>query len=183
MITGGKVRLCPKRLDDAARDYFWQTDPGLTKLDASSPLAMKFAQYLAKYTGELGCNGQDKHQFAIDTLDGEHIGNCAYYAIDETKGEAELGIMIGDRNYWSGGYGADTITTLVNHIFRQTEFNRLYLKTLGSNLRAQKCFQKCGFHTYGQMARDGYSFILMEIRRQQWQRRQEQGISEGNPSA
>lgn len=173
MITGGKVRLCPKRLDDAARDYFWQTDPGLTKLDASSPLAMKFAQYLAKYTGELGCNGQDKHQFAIDTLDGEHIGNCAYYGINGGRGEAEIGVMIGNRSYWGMGYGSDAVTALTDHIFQDTKLERIFLKTLGSNKRAQRCFARCGFTVCGELVKNGHSFVLMELYRYQWQQSRE----------
>ncbi|MFC1874615.1 GNAT family N-acetyltransferase [Chloroflexota bacterium] len=169
MITGGKVRLYPKRLGDAARDYVWQTDPGLTELDASSPLTMKFTQYLLDYAGELGHNGQNRHQFAIDTLDGEHIGNCAYYGINDESGEAEIGVMIGNRGYWDMGYGADTLTALADHIFRETKLERIFLKTLDSNRRAQRCFAKCGFTVCGELINNGYNFLLMELYRHQWQ--------------
>jgi len=80
--------------------------------------------------------------------------------------------MIGNRDYWNRGYGTDAISTLVNHIFSQMNLSRIYLKTLESNARAQKCFQKCGFTPYGHLARDGFSFILMEIYRNQWQEQQ-----------
>jgi RimJ/RimL family protein N-acetyltransferase len=33
---------------------------------------------------------------------------------------------------------------------------------LDSNIRAIKCYEKCGFARYGNLALDGYSFILME---------------------
>ena len=97
-----------------------------------------------------------------------HIGNCTYYGIDRTKGEAELGIMIGNRDYWDKGYGTDAVTTLVDYILRRTKLNRIYLKTLVSNTRAQKCFKKCGFTLYGHLNRDGYNFVLMELHRKQW---------------
>jgi RimJ/RimL family protein N-acetyltransferase len=47
----------------------------------------------------------NRRQFAVDTLEGRHIGNCAYYNIDKGGGEAEVGIMIGERSYWDKGYG------------------------------------------------------------------------------
>ena len=169
MIAGGKVRLYPKRLGDAVRDYAWQTDAGLTELDASSPLIMKFTQYLLDYAGELGRNGQNKHQFAIDTLDGEHIGNCAYFGINGKKDEAEIGVMIGNRGYWDMGYGADAVTVMVNHIFQETKLERIFLKTLDSNRRAQRCFAKCGFNVCGKLIKNGHSFVLMELYRHQWQ--------------
>ena len=169
MIIGGKVILRAKRLADARDDYAWQTDPELTQLDAAPLLAMTFSQYLSNYVGELRYPSSTRRRFAIETLDGKHIGNCGYYDISETKGEAELGIMIGNRDCWDKGYGVDAVNTLLNYIFRRTNLKRIYLKTLDSNTRAQRCFQKCGFISYGHLARDESSFVLMEIHRKQWE--------------
>ena len=172
MITGTKIKFRDKRLADAPDDYTWQTDPELAQLDATPLLTTTFPQYLSGYAIELRYPSSTRHPFAVETLDGKHIGNCVYYNIDKAKGEAELGIMIGDRAYWDKGYGTDAVTTLVGYIFRQTSLNRIYLKTLDSNQRAQKCFQKCGFIPYGKLSRDGYSFTLMELHRKQWQEEQ-----------
>lgn len=169
MIIGSKIILREKRVDDARDDYVWEIDPELAHLDAASPTTTTFAQFLADYTYELDAYLPTRQRWAIDTTAGKHIGNCSYYNIKKTKGEAELGIMIGDRDYWSNGYGTDVVTTLVNYIFGQTNLNRIYLKTLESNPRAQKCFQKCGFTPYGHSVKNGFSFVLMEISRNQWQ--------------
>jgi len=170
MIIGSKVILRDKRLADALNDHTWRTDPELAQLDAAPLLATPFSQYLSDYAAELRYPSLTRHRFAIETLDGKHIGNCVYYDVNETKGEAELGIMIGNRDYWDKGYGADTVTTLVSYIFRQTNLKRICLKTLDSNRRAQKCFQKCGFTPYRHLERDGYSFVLMELHRNQWKK-------------
>lgn len=169
VVIGSKVKLRGKRLADAADDYAWQTDPELTRLDALSPLTITFPEYLSGYATELRYPSSNRRLFAIDTLDGEHIGNCVYYGIDETKGEAELGVMIGNQDYWDKGYGADAVATLVSHIFREMTLKRIYLKTLNSNCRAQKCFQKCGFIPCGHLLRGGYNFVLMGLLRRQWE--------------
>jgi len=169
MITGSKVRLREKSLTDAPDDYNWQSDPELARLDAAPLLSMPFPRYLQSYALELRYLSPARCALSIETLDGKHIGNCAYHGIDETNQEAEMGIMIGDRNFWDQGYGADAVNTLLGHIFGQTDLNRIYLKTLDWNLRAQGCFAKCGFTTCGRMRRDGYSFLRMEIRREWWQ--------------
>jgi RimJ/RimL family protein N-acetyltransferase len=166
MTIGNKVRLREKRLADATVDYVWKIDPELAQLDAAPLLSISFQEYLSDYTRELRYPPPTRKRFAIETLDGKHIGNCTYYGIDKAKGEAELGIMIGDRNYWDNGYGANAVTTLVNYIFQHTKLNRIYLKTLGSNTRAQKCFAKCGFTPYEHLRRDGYNFVLMELYRE-----------------
>jgi len=172
MITGTKIKLRDKRLADALDDYTWRTDPELAQLDATPLLTATFPQYLSGYTSELRYPFPTRRPFAVETLSGKHIGNCVYYNINDTKGEAELGIMIGDRDYQDKGYGTDAVTTLVSYIFRQTNLKRIYLKTLNSNRRAQRCFQKCGFTSYGHLSKDGYSFTLMELHRKQWQEQQ-----------
>ncbi|MBI3040447.1 MAG: GNAT family N-acetyltransferase [Chloroflexi bacterium] len=174
MISGRKVILREKSTVDAWNDYAWETDPELSHLDAVSPITITFSQYLAEYAEELSYCPPSSRRFAIDTLDSKHIGNCSYYNVSESRGEAELGIMIGNRNYWDKGYGTDVVTTLVNHIFRETNIKRIYLKTLQSNSRAQKCFQKCGFTPYRHWDKDGFSFMLMEIHRNQW--REEEAV-------
>ncbi|MFC2003025.1 GNAT family N-acetyltransferase [Chloroflexota bacterium] len=174
MITGSMVRLREKRITDALDDYTWQTDPELAKLDALPVLTLTFRQYISNYTAELLYASATKQQFAIETLNSKHIGNCTYYSIDEAKGEGELGIIIGDRDYWDKEYGTDAVNTLVNHVFRQTNLQRIHLKTLDWNIRAQKCFQKCGFTSCGESVKDGHKFVLMELHRSQWEKKQEE---------
>ncbi len=166
MATSNEVKLREKRLADAALDYAWKTDEELTQLDAAPALSISFQHYLAEYLRELHHPSSNRERFAIETRDGKHIGNCTYYGIDKAKGEAEVGIMIGDRDYWDKGYGTSAINVLVRNIFQNTKLNRLYLKTLALNMRAQKCFEKCGFTQYGYLNRDGYIFVLMELHRQ-----------------
>ncbi|MFC2060745.1 GNAT family N-acetyltransferase [Chloroflexota bacterium] len=178
MINGSKIRLREKQAADAFNDYSWLIDIELAKLDASPLLTTTFREYLLNHAGELDYSSPTRHRFAIETLDGKHIGNCTYYGIDETKGEAELGIMIGNRDYWNREYGTDTVTTLVNYIFRQTSLNRIYLKTLDFNIRAQNCFKKCGFIPCGHLATDGFSFLLMEIYREHWPEQAKQAEKE-----
>jgi len=170
IIIDGKIKLRGKRLSDARNDYLWQTDPELAELDATSLLTISFQQYLLDYTNELSrYSNPTRHLFAVETLDGKHIGNCVYYNINKAKGEAEVGVVIGDRNYWDEGYGTDAMAALVKHVFLKTNLKCLYLKTLDSNKRAQKCFKKCSFVPYGHMSRDGYNFVLMELSRERWE--------------
>ena len=168
MITGGKVNLRDKKLSDARKDYKWQTDPELVQLDAAPLVTAHFSQYLLDYSLQLRHLTSTMRLFAVETLDGEHIGNCTYYGVDETSGEVEVGIMIGDRNYWDKGYGTDAVVALANYIFLDMNLKRIHLKTLDWNKRARKCFQKCGFMPCGNINRDGHRFVVMELRREWW---------------
>ncbi len=183
MITGEKVNIREKKLADVQNDYLWCRDLELSRLDAVQPLNMSFADYISQYSAELRYPSLTRRRFGVDTLAGEHIGNCSYYNIDHRRRETEIGIMIGNRDYWDKGYGTDVISTLVKHIFQQTTFDRLYLKTLDWNFRAQACFKKIGFMQYNRIDRDGHTFIMMELPRHRWEQLQEEKTqTEGNTS-
>jgi RimJ/RimL family protein N-acetyltransferase len=163
VLTGNKVKLRPKRLQDATNDYSWRQDIELCHLDAAPQIQCSFEEFLENYLEDLHRLNQS-YRFAIETLNGRHIGNCSYFNLDDAKKEAEIGIMIGDRAYWNRGYGTDTIVTSLNYFFFRTDIKRVHLKTLKWNIRAQKCFQKCGFTPCGQMIQGDYTFMLMEAR-------------------
>ena len=114
MIKGKRIRLREKKVSDAQDDYAWQTDTELASLDAMPVLSVPFIEYLLTYTNQLLQSPPCSLRLAIETSNGKHIGNCTYYNIDKLVGEAELGIMIGDRNYWGRGYGTETVNALLN---------------------------------------------------------------------
>jgi len=172
MITGQKVVLRDKKLSDARNDYKWKKDPELAQLDAAPQLTSSFAQFLLNYSADLHFARSTSRQFAIETTDGKHIGNCGFYDINPVRGEAELGIMIGDRDYWDKGYGADAVNTLVDYIFRETELNRIYLKRevwlrpvckMGEG-RVQLCADGDKPQPVAKAAGKGLIFLLLPVR-------------------
>jgi ribosomal-protein-alanine N-acetyltransferase len=169
-ILGTKTRLREKKFSDVRSDFRWQSDPELARLDAAPTLIMSFSLYLIDYATPFHQADSHRYPLAIETLEGKHIGNCTCYDIDGKKGEAQLGIMIGNRDYWNQGYGADALNAIVNHVFQTTTLHRLYLKTLEWNIRAQKCFLKCGFTPFGHLRRNSYEFVLMELKREDWEK-------------
>ena len=172
LVKGEKVILRDKRVEDAVDDYAWRTDDELARLDATQPLKMSYEDFFRYSREDLALPNPKSKRLAIDTLDGEHIGNCMYYDIDLGQGEAELGIMIGDRNYWDKGYGTDALGSLLVHIFTTLPLTRIYLHTLEWNHRAQRAFAKAGFREVKKVRRHGMDFILMEIWRSEWERQQ-----------
>jgi len=168
-ITGSKVKLREKKMSDVRTDYKWQMDPELSRLDAAEQISLPFSFYLLDYAAELHRPRSRRFPLAIETLEGRHIGNFTVYDVDESKAEAQVGIMIGDRDYWDLGYGADAMNAVADHLFRGTSLVRLYLKTLDWNVRAQKCFARSGFTPCGGMSRNGHNFVLMELTRERWE--------------
>jgi len=162
VARGELVVLREKRLGDAYNDYRWRTDAELARFDAARPFAATYNDYLALFRDELTYPSPYRRSLAIEDAQGRHIGNAMYYNIDTIRREAEIGITIGEREYWGKGYGADAVQTLVRHIFRRTGFRRIYLKTLDWNTRAQRSFEKAGFRICGRARRGGNAFVVME---------------------
>ena len=179
-VVGEKVLLRDKRAEDVADDYAWRRDPELCKLDATLPIQMSSAEFRRYAVEELGYQSRWSKRFAIDALDdksdeagdeigpGRHIGNCMYYDIDERRSETELGIMIGDREYWGRGYGQDAVRTLLDYIFTSTDLGKVYLHTLAWNDRACRSFANAGFIEVRNVRRNSKDFIRMEVLRADW---------------
>ncbi len=172
-LRGARIVLRDKRTDDAEKDYTWRSDPELARLDAAIPLTMSFERYLKLFEDQLKYPTPGSHHYSIDAIvsgadDSKFIGNCMYYDLDTVNMEAELGIVIGDRDYWSDGYGYDAVTTLLEHLFDTRNLKRVYLHTLEWNMRAQRSFTKSGFQPLKPVRRMAHDFILMEVLRDDW---------------
>lgn len=167
-VRGEKVVLREKRLEDAPDDYAWRSDPELATYDAVAPLRLSLSDFMIIFREELRYPSSRQMTLSIDDFEGRHIGNCMFYDINERRGSAELGIMIGDKDYWSQGFGADVVRTLLRHIFASTPLTRVYLHTLSWNVRAQRSFKKAGFVPTSEVQRNGQTFIAMEVHKDQF---------------
>jgi RimJ/RimL family protein N-acetyltransferase len=165
LARGTLIILREKTLDDAEQDYDWRRDPELATFDAARPYNGSLKDYVSIFSDELRYPSPYRKTIAVEDFDGRHIGNVMYYNADFHRKEAEIGVTIGLREYWARGFGTDLLKTFVGYLFDSLALDRIYLKTLDWNLRAQRCFTKAGFARYGTSRRGEYNFILMDIRR------------------
>lgn len=165
-----QVVLRDKVLADGHDDHRWRSDEELAELDASTRLRQPLADFLRDYEIELSHPNLWTRRYAIDTLDGAHIGNCMLYDIDPINGQCEIGIILGDRAYWGKGYGRAALRLLIAKCFvEMPSMKRLYLHTLEWNVRARRAFSACGFRETGPVSRRGRNFIKMEVARADWE--------------
>ena len=178
-IRGRKVILREKLLSDIPEDYAWRVDEELAELDATAPIQMSYGEFSRYSREELFYSNTKSKRLGIDTLGGQHIGNCMYYDLDDKLGQAEMGIMIGDREYWGKGYGSDVVQALLNHLFSTVRLRRVYLHTLNWNHRAQSSFSKAGFRQQDMVSRAGSDFVRMEVLREEWENKLNYGDNRG----
>ncbi|HYM16734.1 MAG TPA: GNAT family protein [Dehalococcoidia bacterium] len=174
MIEGSLVRLRPIEMADLDRYHAWINDAEVTRF-----LNMRYG--VSRAAEEAWLAGRTAQPlsyanvgFAIDTKDGVHIGGIDFHhALPEDRA-ARLGITIGDRTYWSRGYGTDAMRTFVRFGFAEMNLNRIDLTVDERNARAIACYQRCGFVEEARLRQDRYSdgayhdTLIMALLRDDW---------------
>lgn len=83
--------------------------------------------------------------FGIQTKDGKPIGDIQLGLVMPHHRIAMLGAMIGEPDYWGGGYGTDALLLIVDFAFDWLDFHRLWLGTMSINARVIRQMEKVGF--------------------------------------
>jgi len=146
MIHGERVRLRAIEREDIPRFLKWLNDPGVRHY-LSMYLPLSRAQEEEWFERHLSDEGS--RVFAIETAEGEHIGNIGLHDINWKDSSADLGIFIGERGSWGQGYGTDAVRTLLGLAFQEMGLHRISLRVFDFNQRAIRCYQKCGFRQEG----------------------------------
>jgi RimJ/RimL family protein N-acetyltransferase len=155
LIWGEKsaLRRFEERMTDAemARLYRWGRDEEVLRWSGGSPTDLSEEEFREHLRAERLYGPANRRAFLIFAKEPfELIGRLGVFGIDWDKRQGELGIVIGEKQYWGRGYGRDAVRTLVHHLFTTSTLDRIYLYTFVNNYRAQKCFAAGGFRVVDQ---------------------------------
>lgn len=143
-FEGRLVRLRAREPEDEPQLYEWFNDPEVTEfLALRYPVSHQLEKSFIDRASDVGYFNAN---FALVTREeGRMIGGCGFEKVSAEDRHAELGIAIGDRAYWDGGYGTDAMRTLCRFGFEIMNLHRIQLDVYQGNLRAQHVYQKVGF--------------------------------------
>lgn len=173
MIKGERVLLRPMQEEDISRQHEFNQDLELYGLDSDFPRVSPWKNAQAFYEGRTKEN-PNIAPFAIEA-DGIYIGFCSLMDLQNRNGNLELGIMIGDRNYWDQGYGREVVKLLLHFGFHYLGARRIALTTTAKNERAIRCYQACGFQEEGRPRKvlwiegEYTDLVNMSILRDEWE--------------
>ncbi|HMO57002.1 MAG TPA: GNAT family protein [Roseiflexaceae bacterium] len=100
------------------------------------------------------------------------IGTVSLMSIDHARGNAELGIAIGDKAAWGQGYGSEAVRLMADYGLTFLNLQLIYLWHVAYNERGHRAYLKAGFKPAGRLRGaevfDGrrYDRILMDITRE-----------------
>ena len=144
-------------IEDAEDRYNWCSDIEVTKYlnmpDKYPPFSLeetkKWIQMCINKT-----NGYE--QKAIVAEDGKHIGWVDLKNIDHLNHHAELGIAIGDKNYWGKGFGLAAMLEMLRFGFTHIHLNKIWLRVEVDNEKAIKSYRKAGYIEEGILRQDRF---------------------------
>ncbi|MDR1605839.1 MAG: GNAT family N-acetyltransferase [Streptococcaceae bacterium] len=164
-IIGSKCYLSPMNSNDAEKFTEWLNDLDITVnltlynsiINTENEKAM--LEKLSK----------DHNYSIIDNKTDELIGNCGYIDLDHLNQTAEVGIFIGNKNYWNKGYGTEALTLLLDYGFKALNLHNIGLRVYSFNRRAIKSYENAGFKIIGKRreallrGKEKYDIIFMDI--------------------
>ena len=144
-LIGKKCYLSPIDVNDAEKFTEWLNDLEVMKHFSLYPHMISLEsekEILTKLVKE--------HNYSIIDLEkNELIGNCGFLDIDNINQTAEIGIFIGNKNFWNKGYGTEAFSLLIDYGFKALNFHNIMLKVYENNKGAIKCYEKVGFKIIG----------------------------------
>jgi RimJ/RimL family protein N-acetyltransferase len=128
--------------EDAPEIRRWDGDAELVSLYGGPP-------------GELACQ-IGGYVLAIDKAGengatGRLIGLIGLTGDTWAMRSAELRVLLGNRRSWGKGYGSEAVLRFLGHVFAATDLDFIYLRVMGRNARAIRCYESCGFRRAGRL--------------------------------
>ena len=168
-LTGKKCYLSPINVDDAPKFTEWLNDLEITEGVTVYARAINLE-------GEKDALGQIKgHEYSIiDISTNEPLGKCGFIDLDHLNQTAEVGIFIGNKDYWNKGYGSEALRLLMDFGFKALNLHNIGLTAWAFNKRAIKCYEKIGFKVMGKRrqallrGKDRFDIVHMDILRSEF---------------
>ena len=143
----------PDRLADMAR---WRNDPAVTRYLPQGIMTLEEVQ--AWYTQYFS---RAAHQLCAVYADKTLIGYGTLSHIDTIHRSCEIGIVIGEKQYWNQGVGALAVTRLTTLALAKYYLHRVYAVIHGDNIASRRCFEKVGFQHEGRLRDARYINCLL----------------------
>lgn len=177
LFHGELVRLCDEDSQVMAEAYTrWNCDSEYFRLLDTDPPRL----WSAKKTKEwLEIDAVEPFprdlSFGIRTLSEDKlIGFIAFDGINWTNRDTFVAIGIGERDFWSKGYGSDAMRVMLRYGFAELNLHRVSLTVFEFNPRGIRSYEKCGFKHEGSVKefvlRNGkrWDMLNMSILHSEW---------------
>lgn len=174
MFEGEKVILRPRKSADKEFILKWFNDPEVTRyVIMELPVTeKKLDKWLEQWDNE-----ENTIFFVIvDKETKNPIGTCGFVDVDFKNQNAEMGMIIGEKEYWGKGRGTEVTELLLKYGFGTLNFIVLYGKAVDANLGSIKMQKNFGFKEQGRLRKwvyiDGkfHDVLFFDLLREEWKK-------------
>ncbi|MEN9348460.1 MAG: hypothetical protein RLZZ77_1971 [Bacteroidota bacterium] len=148
-LQGDKIYLRAISKSDVNENYLhWLNDKETTKGLASGLFPSSLTE-LEQFV-DRAIQSKDVVLFAIcDASNDHHIGNIKIDHFDWVSRTCELGLLIGDKNYWGKGVGYEACKLTLHYAFHSLNIRKVLLAVYDNNPAALGLYKKLGFQLEG----------------------------------
>lgn len=184
LFRGELVRLTSEDPGTFAKsESRWQRDSEYVRLADNAPAQLFSEKGIKEWVEKQSEKVEpERYRFSARTLaDDKLIGFFGIW-VNLIHSEAWVGIGIGERDFWSRGYGTDMMKLCLRYAFMELGVQRMSLGLHAYNERALRSYEKAGFKLEGRTRQDVHregkrsDTLWMGILREEWM--QQNGGSE-----
>lgn len=149
---GQRIHLRPIRVEDVDAIMTWVNDPEVVRNFATMGNITReqevafLERMIASETDRL---------YAIETLEGQYLGNAGIHKIWWPARNGRLGIVIGDQAFHGRGLAQEALRLLLAHGFEELGLHKLWMVHYATNERMRHIASKLGMREEGRL-RDEY---------------------------
>jgi RimJ/RimL family protein N-acetyltransferase len=148
-LQSDTIYLRALSIDDVTAEYLsWLNNNDVTAGLVAGTFPSTF-QDLQQY---INAKAQDKNTviFAIcDKHTHKHIGNIKIDNFDWISKTCELGILIGNKDFWGKGIGTEACKLVIDYAFNTLNIRKILLAVYSTNVSAIKVYERLGFEKEG----------------------------------
>ncbi len=176
MIEGRRIILRGREDEDATIFHRWFNDPEITRFLGNPFPALTMNQQRA-IIQQFNDNA-NRRTYSIVLKDGMLIGNCEMRMFDWTARTCEVGLVIGEKQYWGQGYGGEALELMLRIAFDGLNLHKVWLTCAAYNERGLRAYRRVGFREDGRLRDDRfidgsyYDTVVMSILEHEWRAQQ-----------
>ncbi len=147
MIEGMLVNLRAREESDAPAFHRWFNDREMTRFIGEGFPAVSMGRQ--REIVQTMKDDATRRLYSIMLKDDTLIGNCELRNIHAVARSAEIGIVIGEKDYWGKGYGGEAMELLLRVGFDGLNLHRIWLTVAAFNERGIRSYSRVGFREEG----------------------------------
>lgn len=157
-LIGDTIILREYRREDLVGMREWCNDPEITQYLSDAFLYPHTLSGTETYLNTMLEGSSETKGFVIaDRMTELYIGQIDLFRIDWKNRYAVMGMVIGNAELHNQGIGSAAIRLLQQFVFEELNLKRLELEVHDFNVRAIRCYTKCGFREEGRLRSKHFS--------------------------